>query len=99
VGTDNVVNLRSERQYRDKLMSFLCNKKPKLVRAMDGTYLLANVTGMPAISPFNTNLTGVYQVSIGITEMEDVFDEVAMARLGFAPRYTKVEDVRAITPV
>lgn len=67
------INLLTEKNLRNDIEEFLSNKKPKLLKYADGTYLLVNISDNFTLSP-NENLLGSYTLSFNFAEIGDAND-------------------------
>lgn len=56
------VNVRSEKELRKKILSFLNNKQCKVLKNEDGTYMLIKIIGTPSLIP-SSEILGIYQVN------------------------------------
>lgn len=56
------VDVKSEKQLRNNIMSFLTNKDYKILKNSDGLYMLVKIIGTPTLIPTNT-IIGMYQLS------------------------------------
>lgn len=83
---DKGFDIYQERAFREQVMNFLCDKKPKVLKMEDGTYMLIAITDTPQLIPSNKGL-GLYQVSFKYVECGDIFDEQTLINNGFIKAY------------
>jgi hypothetical protein len=65
----NAIDIKAEKVYRKALMEFLNNKQPKLLKSMDGNYMLISITSTPKLSPVNSLNAFVYDLSFDFVEI------------------------------
>lgn len=65
------LNLGTEKVLRDKITKFLSNKKPKVLKCEDGTFLLINISDNFTLTP-HESLLGSYTLSFNFVEIGDV---------------------------
>ena len=70
----NAIDIKAEKVYRKALMEFLNNKQPKLLKSMDGNYMLISITSTPKLSPVNSLNAFVYDLSFDFVEINDASD-------------------------
>lgn len=70
-----VVNIRSEKELRKKILAFLNNKQCKVLKNEDGLYMLIEIIGTPTLIPSN-DIVGVYQLSFQYIQIGNV-DSIA----------------------
>lgn len=93
------VNKFKEKQLRNEITDFLCNKEPKILRVEDGTYLLINIVGQPQLTP-NNNLRGIYELSFEFVEIEDANNQTVLYNLGLVnPIYNYFSDIQYPGPI
>lgn len=79
---DKGFDIIQEKEFREQVINFLCDKKPKILKMEDGTYMLIAITDTPQLIPSNKGL-GLYQVSFKYVECGDIFDEQTLRDCGF----------------
>ena len=67
------VNKRDEKEIRQDIEKFLCDKKPKGFRNSDGRYMAISIIGTPQFTP-NNNLIGLYEISFEYIEIGKLSD-------------------------
>lgn len=65
------VNIHSEKELRKKILAFLNNKKCKVLKNEDGTYMLIEIIGTPTLIPSN-EIIGIYQVNFQYIQIGNV---------------------------
>lgn len=65
------VNIRSEKELRNKILTFLKNKQCKVLKNSDGLYMLIEIIGTPTLVPSNEVL-GIYQVNFEYIQIGNV---------------------------
>lgn len=65
---------------RGRVMDFLCNRRPKVIKTFDGRIWLIQITGTPADSSETNPL--IRQISFDWVEIGNVYDTKAMSRHG-----------------
>lgn len=68
-----MIDVGAEKVLRNNIDKFLSNKKPKILKADDGTYLLISISDNYSLIP-NNNLLGSYRLSFNYTEIGDAND-------------------------
>ncbi len=66
--SSGIINRRSEKNLRQEIEKFLCNKKPKGLRVSDGRYMIINIVNEIKLIPDN-NLRGIYNVIFEYAEI------------------------------
>lgn len=79
---DGDIDIRQEKTLREQIMNFLCDKKPKIIKAEDGTFMLINIIDTPQLIPNNKRI-GLYQLSFKFVECGDIYDEQTLNNYGF----------------
>ncbi len=75
--------LNANNEYFDKLVNFLFDGKPKLLRGDDGTFLIINILNSPEQSQYITYVNGLWSISIEWVEVGDADNvEVISEMLG-----------------
>lgn len=80
------VNIRSEKALRDKILGFLNNKKHKVLKCEDGSYMLVQIVGTPTLTP-SEEILGIYQVSFEFVEVGNINDVSELAKANFSFDY------------
>lgn len=80
------VDIKSEKILRNNILSFLNNKKPKIIKNSDGIYMLIEIVGTPTLTPTD-NLLGVYQVSFDYVQVGDVNNIETLSDFNFEFNY------------
>lgn len=75
------VDAAAEKQLRQRIFSFLTNKKPKIIKNADGLYVLCEISADVQLTPTNT-IVGLYNLSFEYTEIGDAHDAALLAKLG-----------------
>lgn len=65
------ININEEKQLREKLLSFLKNKRPKILRGMGGELMMIGITGNPSENSFNS-LIGATTISLEYVEIDEI---------------------------
>ena len=73
------VNLRSEKELRKKILTFLNNKQCKVLKNEDGTYMLIEIIGTPTLIPSNEVL-GIYQVNFQYVQIGNADDIASLQK-------------------
>lgn len=89
---DNEYDKISTKDLRNKLMNFLINKKPKVLKSEDGLFMLIDIVGSPNIS-FNRGANNVYDLSFNFVEIADGTDNEVLEEY----ELSKVERLSEIT--
>ena len=71
---DGKVRIRMEKLGREKLMKFLKNQKPKILRHQNGDMMLINIVGNPKEVP-NNSISGIANVSFNYVEVGNTDDD------------------------
>lgn len=74
-------NYKSERLLREKIMGFVNNKKPKILKDGMGRYYLVSIIGNPKEIPVNQLDGGVVDVAFDWVEIGDAHDTNTLERL------------------
>lgn len=83
------IDIRSEKILRDKILSFLKNKKCKVFKNADGLYMLIKIIGTPTLIPDN-EILGVYQVSFEYVEVGNVNSVEELSKFNLEFNYSKI---------
>lgn len=75
------IDVGAEKVLRNNIDKFLSNKKPKILKCDDGTYLLISISDNYVLTP-NENLLGSYSLSFNYTEIGDANDVDALKKYG-----------------
>jgi len=75
---DGKVSIKSEKLKRDKLMKFLKNKKPKVLRQDNGETMLIRIVGKPE-EEYVDNITGIAYISFKFVEVGGMDSETLKA--------------------
>ena len=75
------INVGAEKVLRNNIDKFLSNKKPKILKCDDGTYLLISISDNYTLIP-NENLLGSYSLSFNYTEIGDANDVDTLKKYG-----------------
>lgn len=81
------INIATEKVLRNNISEFLSNKKPKVLKFEDGTYLLVTVSDNFVLTP-DENLIGSYTLSFNYTEVGDVDDVKTLVKYGLIDNVT-----------
>lgn len=65
---NGVININMEKQGRDKLLAFIKNRKPKIIRSQNGEIMLISIIGNPSEEP-NNNVNGIAKISFSFVEI------------------------------
>lgn len=65
---DGAIRIRMEKLGREKLMKFLKNRKPKVLRHQNGDMMLVSIVGNPKESPDNS-INGIANISFNYVEV------------------------------
>ena len=76
-----VIDVWKEKELRNNIDKFLSNKKPKILKCDDGTYLLISISDNYTLIP-DENLLGSYSLSFNYTEIGDANDVDTLKRYG-----------------
>lgn len=68
---DGKLNIRDQNNQRQKVIAFLKNKKPKVLRLASGDIMIIAITGNPSEEP-NNGLTGLSKVTFSFVEVGNV---------------------------
>ena len=68
-----LIDIGAEKILRNNIDNFLSNKKPKILKCDDGTYLLISISDNYTLIP-DENLLGSYSLSFNFTEIGDAND-------------------------
>lgn len=79
--TTGMINVGTEKVLRNNIEQFLSNKKPKVLKYADGTYMLVNVSDNFILTP-NENLLGTYELTFNYVEIGDVNDIETLSKYG-----------------
>lgn len=79
--TTGSINVSTEKALRNSIDKFLSNKKPKILKFEDGTYLLVSISDNFTLTP-NENLIGSYTLTFNYTEIGDVNDIKTLIQYG-----------------
>lgn len=75
------INVATEKTLRENIKKFLSNKKPKILKFADGTYMLINLNNNYTLTS-NENLLGSYTLSFGYVEIGDANDVNTLSKCG-----------------
>jgi hypothetical protein len=75
------INIGEEKILRNNINKFLSNKKPKILKCDDGTYMLITISDNYVLIP-DENLLGSYSLSFNYTEIGDANDVDTLKRYG-----------------
>lgn len=76
------IDVWKEKELRNNIDNFLSNKKPKILKCEDGTYLLISISDNYTLIP-DENLLGSYSLSFNYTEIGDANDVDTLKKYGF----------------
>lgn len=76
------IDVWKEKELRNNIDNFLSNKKPKILKCDDGTYLLISISDNYTLTP-DENLLGSYSLSFNYTEIGDANDVDTLKKYGF----------------
>lgn len=79
--TTGSIDVWAEKELRNKIDEFLSNKKPKILKYEDGTYLLISISDNYTLIP-DENLLGSYSLSFNYTEIGDANDVDTLKKYG-----------------
>lgn len=71
VNNGGTVNIRNEKLQREKLIKFLKNRKPKIMRSQNGDIMMIAITDNPREEP-NNSIHGIAKVSFSFVEIGSV---------------------------
>lgn len=80
------INKKNEKELRQKVEKFLCDKKPKGFRNSDGRYMAISILGTPQFTP-NNNLIGLYEVSFEYIEIGKLSDMKSLVEFNLIDDY------------
>ena len=80
------INKRNEKELRQQIEKFLCDKKPKGFRNSDGRYMAISIIGTPQFTP-NNNLVGLYEVSFEYIEIGKLSDMKSLVEFNLIDDY------------
>jgi hypothetical protein len=83
----NDIDRFKEKQLREKIMSFLMNRKPKAIKAYDGTNMMIAITGNPVLSH---EARGIYNLEIEFVEIGNMNDQIDLYKNGFIDIPTEI---------
>lgn len=86
------VDMRSEKELRKKILSFLNNKQCKVLKNEDGTYMLIEIIGTPTLIPSNEVL-GIYQVNFQYVQIGNVDDIATLQNANMTFDYIKGNEI------
>lgn len=66
----NQLYIKNEKQLRERVLSFLTNKKPKILKDFSGNFICVSIIGQPQINPLSNN-NGLYEVSFEWVEIDN----------------------------
>ena len=69
------IDKKTEKALRNQIMSFLTNKKPKLLKDGSGNFIGIQIIGTPTLSPHNELGQQIYDLSFEFIETVDLSDE------------------------
>lgn len=75
------IDVGKEKELRNNIDKFLSNKKPKILKYEDGTYLLISISNNYTLTP-DENLLGSYSLSFSYTEIGDANDIDTLKKYG-----------------
>jgi len=76
------IDIRQEKLLRNKIMSFLTNKKPKIFKDSSGNFMIINIINQPRLIP-NNSLSGlVYDLSFDFVEVANPYDQKSLNMTG-----------------
>lgn len=75
------INVWKEKELRNNIDKFLSNKKPKILKCDDGTYMLISISDNYTLIP-DENLLGSYSLSFNYTEIGDANDVDTLKKYG-----------------
>jgi hypothetical protein len=92
------IDIRSEKELRNKIITFLNNRRCKVLKKSDGIYMLIQIIGTPTITPLE-GVLGVYQISFEYVEVGDINDAKKLSNINLEFNYltTTDEGVKKIT--
>ena len=76
-----LIDIGKEKELRNDIDKFLSNKKPKILKYEDGTYLLISISNNYTLTP-DENLLGSYSLSFSYTEIGDANDVDTLKKYG-----------------
>lgn len=85
------VNIRSEKELRKKILTFLNNKQCKVLKNEDGVYMLIEIIGTPTLVPSN-EIIGVYQVNFQYIQIGNVDDVESLKNANITFDYLKGDE-------
>lgn len=74
VNAYGVIDVNAEKLYRNTLITFLTNKKPKILKSTDGQFMLISIIGTPKLSPNNDLNAYIYDLSFDFVECGNIYD-------------------------
>lgn len=92
------VDVKSEKQLRNNILSFLTNKDYKVLKNSDGTYMLIQIVGNPTLIP-SSELIGIYQISFEFVEIGNVnsIEELSNLNMKFDYITKKINNDNTVT--
>lgn len=77
-----LLNSKNEKEYRNSLMTFLKNKKPKVLKGINGDYMVISIVGTPT-EVYNNDLQQIIaDVEISYVEIDDILRENVLVENG-----------------
>lgn len=74
----NKINIRVEKLNRDKLMKFIKNRKPKVLRSFNGETMVISIVGNPNVE-HNNSVHGIATISFNYVQIGKLDDETLIA--------------------
>jgi hypothetical protein len=75
---DGDVDIKQEKLLRSQIMSFLTNKKPKILKDGNGNFLMINIVGTPKVTPNNSVNQKIYDLSFDFVETSDPYSQESL---------------------
>lgn len=91
---DNDYNKYKTKELRNKILDFLINKKPKILKSEDGMFMLINITSSPNLS-FNRGANNLYDLNFSFTEIGNAKDDEVLEEYGLLG-VDRVSDVKTM---
>ncbi len=79
---NNKPNLVQEKRLRQQITSFLTNKKPKAIKTSDGLYMMISIIGQPRLTPYNSGIPGMFNLSFEFVEIGDLYNSQTLIENG-----------------
>ena len=82
VNANGAIDKKTEKALRNQIMSFLTNKKPKLLKDGSGNFVGIQIIGAPTLTPYNELGQQIYDLSFEFIETVDLSDQTTLEYSG-----------------